>query len=247
MGLQQSRRQRSQNPGDARIRIRPLGPKERPKARADARRHPYKFGLIGSSDSHTGLAAMEEDNFFGKTTPQEPSPERVLSVFVDNPKSGIKVMDWQVSASGYAAVWARENTRASLWDAMQRRETYATTGSRMVVRFFGGWDFTAQDATSRSPAFTGYTKGVPMVLDINLKQLSGIDVASQLKRIGHSLPVVFITGSDSEATRRAASDAGCIAYLTKPFRLESLVNVIEQRRHSRLGAGPGRRTDPAIK
>ena len=79
-----------------------------------------------------------------------------------------------------------------------------------------------------------------LVLDINLKQLSGIDVASQLKRIGHSLPVVFITGSDSEATRRAASDAGCIAYLTKPFRLENLVSVIEQRRHSRLGAGPGR-------
>ena len=79
-----------------------------------------------------------------------------------------------------------------------------------------------------------------LVLDINLKQLSGIDVASQLKRIGHSLPVVFITGSDSEATRRAASDAGCIAYLTKPFGLENLVSVIEQRRHSRLGAGPGR-------
>ena len=109
---------------------------------------------------------MEEDNFFGKTTPQEPSPERMLATFFDNPKTGIKVMDWQVSSSGYAAVWAKENTRASLWDAMQRRETYATTGPRMIVRFFGGWDFAAQDANSRLPAQTGYTKGVPMGGDL---------------------------------------------------------------------------------
>jgi hypothetical protein len=124
--------------------------------------NPYKFGLVGSSDAHTGLAAMEEDNFFGKTTPQEPSPERMLATFMNNPKTGIKIMDWQVSSSGYAAVWAKENTRASLWDAMQRRETYGTTGPRMIVRFFGGWDFVAQDANSRLPAYTGYTKGVPM-------------------------------------------------------------------------------------
>ena len=128
--------------------------------------NPYKFGLVGSSDAHTGLAALEEDNFFGKTTPQEPSPERMLATFFDNPKTGIKVMDWQVSSSGYAAVWAKENTRASLWDAMQRRETYATTGPRMLVRFFGGWDFVAQDANSRLPAQTGYTKGVPMGGDL---------------------------------------------------------------------------------
>jgi Protein of unknown function (DUF3604) len=128
--------------------------------------NPYKFGMIGSTDSHTGLAAVEEDNFFGKTTPQEPSPERLTKVFVDNPKSGIKVMDWQVSASGYAAVWATENTRAALWDAMQRRETYATTGSRMIVRFFGGWDFDNADAQNRNPAATGYRKGVPMGGDL---------------------------------------------------------------------------------
>src|SRR6476619_5824344 len=95
--------------------------------------NPYKFGTVGSSDAHTGLSAMEEDNFFGKTTAQEPSPERMTATFFDNPKTGIKVMDWQVSSSGYAAVWATDNTRESLWDAMQRRETYATTGSRMVV------------------------------------------------------------------------------------------------------------------
>ncbi|MBB3020497.1 hypothetical protein FHR70_003583 [Microvirga lupini] len=124
--------------------------------------NPYKFGLVGSSDAHTALSALEEDNFFGKTTPGEPSPERLHATFVDNPKTGIKIMDWQVSASGYAAVWARENTREALWDAMQRRETYATTGPRMLVRFFGGWDFVPQDANTRLPAQTGYTKGVPM-------------------------------------------------------------------------------------
>lgn len=124
--------------------------------------NPYKFGLIGSTDSHTGLTAVEEDNFFGKTTPQEPSPERMRATFVSVPASGIKVMDWQVSSSGYAAVWARENTREAIWDAMQRRETYATTGPRMLVRFFGGWDFAPQDANSRLPGQTGYTKGVPM-------------------------------------------------------------------------------------
>jgi hypothetical protein len=124
--------------------------------------NPYKFGLIGSSDAHTALSAMEEDNFFGKTTPGEPSPERMRATFMDNPKTGISIKDWQVSSSGYAAVWARENTREAIWDAMQRRETYATTGPRMIVRFFGGWDFVRQDANSRLPAQTGYTKGVPM-------------------------------------------------------------------------------------
>jgi hypothetical protein len=124
--------------------------------------NPYKFGLIGSSDAHTGLAAMEEENFFGKTAPQEPGPERMMKPFFDNSKTGVKVMDWEVSSSGYAAVWATENTREAIFDAMERRETYATTGPRMIVRFFGGWDFGPQDAHNRLPAAIGYTKGVPM-------------------------------------------------------------------------------------
>ena len=129
--------------------------------------NPYKFGMIGSSDAHTGLSAMEENNFFGKTTPQEPSPHRMLAAFVDNKKTNIKVMDWQVSSSGYAAVWATGNTREALWDAMQRKETYATTGPRMVVRFFGGWDFEKADAQAPDLARTGYTKGVPMGGDLS--------------------------------------------------------------------------------
>jgi hypothetical protein len=128
--------------------------------------NPYKFGLIGSSDAHTGLAAVGEDNFFGKTTPQEPSPERMTKAFFSNPKTGVTIMDWEVAAAGYAAVWATENTRKALWDAMERKETYATTGPRMFVRFFGGWDFEAVDAQNRLPAAIGYSKGVPMGGDL---------------------------------------------------------------------------------
>jgi hypothetical protein len=128
--------------------------------------NPYKFGLIGSTDAHTGLAAVEEENFFGKTAAQEPSPERLTNAFVKNPKTGITIMDWEVSASGYAAVWATENTRPAIFDAMERRETYATTGTRVIVRFFGGWDFAPSDAANRMPAAIGYAKGVPMGGDL---------------------------------------------------------------------------------
>jgi hypothetical protein len=75
-------------------------------------------------------------------------------------------MGWEQAASGYAAVWATENTREAIFDAMERRETYATTGSRMIVRFFGGWDFEAGDASNRMPARIGYGKGVPMGGDL---------------------------------------------------------------------------------
>jgi hypothetical protein len=126
--------------------------------------NPYKFGLIGSTDSHTGLAAVEEDNYFGKTSSMEPSADRSSMTFVRGPKGTI--YEWETVASGYAAVWATENTRESLFDAMERREAYATTGPRMVVRFFGGYDFDHADAQTRSPAFAGYTKGVPMGGDL---------------------------------------------------------------------------------
>lgn len=128
--------------------------------------NPYKFGLISSTDAHTGLAAIEENNFFGKTSSSEPSPKRVNEIFVKN-KIGTTIMDWEQTASGYAAVWATENTREALWDAMERRETYATTGPRMVVRFFGGFDFEGADGNTRSPAEVGYSKGVPMGGDLN--------------------------------------------------------------------------------
>ncbi len=157
--------------------------------------NPYKFGMVGSSDAHTGLAAMEEENFFGKTTPQEPSPERLTATFMNNQKTGVKIMDWEVSASGYAAVWATENTRESIWDAMERKETYATTGSRMIVRFFGGWDFEKADAATRSPAAVGYSKGVPMGGDLRAApkgKAPGFLVAALRDPIGANLDRIQI-------------------------------------------------------
>ena len=126
--------------------------------------NPYKFGLVGSTDAHTGLAGVEEDNFWGKTSSSEPSPDRASHPFIKTDKAVI--MGWEQTASGYAAVWAAENTREAIFDAMERRETYATTGPRMAVRLFAGWDFTVDDANTRSPAVVGYTKGVPMGGDL---------------------------------------------------------------------------------
>jgi hypothetical protein len=126
--------------------------------------NPYKFGMIGSTDSHTGLATAQEDNFFGKHSGAEPGPQRW-----EHPMAQLgdkKYEGWSMVSSGLAAVWAQENTREALFDAMQRKETYATTGSRMLVRFFGGWDFTEADAQSRLPANSGYSKGVPMGGDL---------------------------------------------------------------------------------
>jgi len=126
--------------------------------------NPYKFGLIGSTDSHTGLAAIEEENFFGKATNAEPKPERMSHPFTKN-ENGV-FEGYELVASGYTGVWAKENTRASVWDAMNRKEVYGTTGPRITVRFFGGWDYTAEDLNSRMPAFRGYEKGVPMGGDL---------------------------------------------------------------------------------
>ena len=137
------------------------------KMEAELGVNPYKFGLVGSTDSHTALAAVEEDNFFGKATPYEPSAMRATHEFARSADGKTVIMGWEMTAAGYAAVWATENTREALFDAMKRKEVYATTGPRMVVRFFGGWDFEASDANNRMPAKIGYTKGVPMGGDLN--------------------------------------------------------------------------------
>jgi len=79
---------------------------------------------------------------------------------------GKKRYTWQYEAAGYAAVWAKENTRESLWDAMKRKEVYATSGTRMTVRFFAGWDYEAKDLTHRNLPKIGYAKGVPMGGDL---------------------------------------------------------------------------------
>ncbi|MBU8978096.1 MULTISPECIES: DUF3604 domain-containing protein [unclassified Lysobacter] len=129
--------------------------------------NPYKFGLIGSTDSHTSLSTADDNNFWGKTTPSEPAPKRFEHPFMKTAVATIP--GWEQTASGYAAVWATENTRTALWDAMKRKETYATTGPRMTVRFFGGWDFADTDVKA-DLVKAGYERGVPMGGDLKAMQ-----------------------------------------------------------------------------
>ncbi len=126
--------------------------------------NPYKFGFGGATDSHTSLTTAEEENFFGKSVSVEPSKNRVNHPFIET-KLG-RIEGYKIVASGYTGVWANKNTRAAIYDAMIRRETYGTTGPRMIVRFFGGWDYTEDDLRSRVPAYRGYEKGVPMGGDL---------------------------------------------------------------------------------
>jgi Protein of unknown function (DUF3604) len=121
--------------------------------------NPYKFGMIGSTDSHTALSTGDENNFFGKHTGVEPKPGRSMAsqgLGADTSRIG-----WQYLAGGYAAVWAKANTRAAIFDAMMRKETYSTSGPRMTVRLFGGWNFTDADFNGNWVK-AGYDKGVPM-------------------------------------------------------------------------------------
>ncbi len=129
--------------------------------------NPYKFGFTGATDSHTSLSTAEENNFFGKHTGYEPSPERLTHPFMKSENG--EIFSWMMLASGITAAWAHENTRASIFDAMDRKEIYATTGPRIMVRFFGGWSYTEADMNSREPAFRGYEKGVPMGGDLQAR------------------------------------------------------------------------------
>ncbi len=124
--------------------------------------NPYKFGVVGSTDSHTGLSTSGEDNFFGKTASTEPSPQRWEHAAIPAMQPELVTRAWALGASGLAAVWARENTRESIFDAMERREVYATTGSRMTVRVFAGWDFRPEEVARPDFAAQGYRRGVPM-------------------------------------------------------------------------------------
>jgi hypothetical protein len=124
--------------------------------------NPFKFGFIGSTDAHTGLATADEDNFWGKARNGEPGPNRMMSPwFLGDP-----ILNWETSASGYAGIWASANTREALFAAMKRKETFATTGPRMTVRFFGGWDYAPGDAHRPNLARIGYAGGVPMGGDL---------------------------------------------------------------------------------
>ncbi|MCZ6666513.1 MAG: DUF3604 domain-containing protein [Gammaproteobacteria bacterium] len=128
--------------------------------------NPFKFGMVGSTDAHTALPTTREDNFFGKAPFAEPSATRYEHPIVKAPNPELSILVKDSGASGLAAVWARENTRESIWDAMKRREVYATTGSRIAVRVFGGWNFTADEVERADFAREGYDRGVPMGGDL---------------------------------------------------------------------------------
>ncbi len=123
--------------------------------------NPFKFGLIGSTDSHTGMSTTNEDNFFGKFAHDEPSADRTEKRMANQLQ---KI--WKLVSSGLVAVWSEENTRESLFQAIKRREVYATTGTRIQLRFFGGWQFDAADVLRADFATLGYQKGVPMGGDL---------------------------------------------------------------------------------
>jgi hypothetical protein len=122
--------------------------------------NPFKYGAQAATDTHTGLATADDDNFFGKFKALEPGPERMTRP-VTRPLVG-----WEQAASGYTGVWATANTREAIWDALNRRETFATTGPRLSVRFFGGYDFSDADAVPTNLPAAGYSKGVPMGGDL---------------------------------------------------------------------------------
>lgn len=124
--------------------------------------NPYQFGMLGSTDSHTSLATAAEDNYFGNLSNLEPSAKRTSEPLIRLVGLPNAWQVWETSASGYAGVWANENTREAIFDAMKRREVYATTGPRMTVRFFGGFSFESADASSNNLVPIGYQKGVPM-------------------------------------------------------------------------------------
>jgi hypothetical protein len=128
--------------------------------------NPFKFGLAAGTDTHNSLSTVDDNNFFGKFVSYEPNPHRATHLSKRNEELGIEYYGWQYSSAGVTAVWATENTREAIFDAMERRETYATTGPRMRVRFFGGWEFDASDAARRDLAAIGYAKGVPMGSDL---------------------------------------------------------------------------------
>jgi hypothetical protein len=119
--------------------------------------NPFQFGLIGSTDSHTAMSTADADNYYGKFPDSEPGPDRM-----SNSMGGVLWKNRQLTASGYAAVWAAENTRRALFDALERREVYASTGPRIIVRLFVGWDFSESDLEAPDMAARGYLRGVPM-------------------------------------------------------------------------------------
>jgi hypothetical protein len=124
--------------------------------------NPYKFGLIGATDGHVGMTSVEENNFFGKIA----SDSKLSQHAPVQGQRAVIFPAWEMSAAGLTGVWADENTREGIFEAMKRKEVYATTGTRISLRMFGGFSFVAADAKATDLAAVGYRKGVPMGGDL---------------------------------------------------------------------------------
>ena len=127
------------------------------------RGNPFKLGFIGSSDNHNSSGSYEEDNYFG-TTPVTGAPETRASIPLNGEYGAMRTA--QFGASGLAGVWAEENTRAAIFNALRRKETFGTSGNRIKLRFFGGFDLSSIDLDSEDLAKRAYGKGVPMGSDL---------------------------------------------------------------------------------
>jgi hypothetical protein len=181
--------------------------------------NPFKFGMIGSTDSHTTLATGAEENFFGKHTGMEPSPRRANAPFASVGEQVI--LGWSMTSSGYAAVWARDNTRESIFDAMARKEVYATTGSRMTVRFFGGFELEPEDASAPDPAVPGYARGVPMGGDLEGRagrRAPRFLVAAQRDPVGANLDRIQIVKGSVDADGTLSEHVYDVAWADVPRR-----------------------------
>lgn len=212
--------------------------------------NPFKLGLIGSTDAHTGIPEASEDNYWGKLTTYEPSPERWYDANLESTARGsgaaFSRSSIQFGSAGYAAVWAKENTRESLFAAMKRREVYATTGPRMVVRFFGGEGYTLADLQSPKYAQIGYRKGVPMGGDLRKNNLSvapSFMVTAIKDTDGANLDRVQIikgwldaSGDQHEHIYNVAVSDGRIIKDNKVASLASTVNLAEASYLNSIGA-----------
>jgi hypothetical protein len=127
--------------------------------------NPFKYGFIGDTDTHNAAGSNEEFNYTGKFAFENDAAHR-LKGMEGQPAGQVRQVQ-EFSSGGLAGVWAEENTRESIFDSMQRRETFGTSGTMIKVRFFGGWDFTGTDLKGANAVRTGYARGVPMGGDLN--------------------------------------------------------------------------------
>jgi hypothetical protein len=125
--------------------------------------NPYVFGLVGSSDYHTAASATEEDNHTGALGDTDaPYGDNIRRVLGDQPNPLLRQPVSLLSASGITGVWAEENTRESIFAAFKRREVFATSGTRMQLRFFGGPQLPSGLLQQEDWVRAAYAKGLPM-------------------------------------------------------------------------------------